>query len=500
MITQAVLPSFPKEKKFILITWICFIAIAGFAMLQHELWRDEWQAWLIVKNSPDLPSLFQKIRYEGHPALWFLLLWLVQRISDDAASMQILHFLIAASTVFVWLRFAPLSKLLRALFVFGYFPLFEFTVISRNYGLGLLLLFLFLTCYSYRRNDIVLQSILLALMMQTNLFAFLIAAAMSFRVVLTAFINRKTYQVKSSRYVAALIIIASGVTCCYFTVRPPADHFFGYLRESFNWKDAKSALPLFWQGMVPVPKPELHFWNTNVLLEMKMRFALYLALIVGLLIIFRKNTRILATFLVGAILISILLYLKNLHFIRHTGSFYLLFIACIWLLYSESFNDTLQLKKMIIKGISNLLIISIFITHIIGAAFAIAIDWIKPFTAAAATAKYIRDNQLDSLPLAVENDFIAISITGYLDKPAYQLKTGKVADYVTWNKSRMKTIPEDEVLRRAEAYSISEKKPVLLVSSYKIEPGNTTATFLKAFTQAIQGDEIYYLYKIHVQE
>lgn len=498
MITEVLLPSFNKERKFILITWLCFIAVATFAIWHHELWRDEWQAWLIVKNSPDISSLFQKIRYEGHPSLWYVLLWLLQLVTDNAVSMKALHLLIAACIAFTWLRFAPFNKLLRVLFIFGYFPLFEFAVISRNYGIGLLLLFLFLAYFTYRRDNLILQSMLLALLMQTNLFASIIAATMSLAMMLSLYRNRKTKPLRPKRYLPALTVLLVGVGFCYLTVRPPADQFFGYLRQGIHWKDVKSLLPLFYQGMIPIPKPELHFWNTNMFLEMKGRFLLYFGLIVCIPLLFRQNLKILLIFIIGVTGIAALLYLKNLQFMRHIGNFYVLFVSCIWLLHSPVLSKTVLKNKSFLSSKFNSYIIgSIFTAHIVAAAISIVTDWKKPFSAAAAASKYIKENHLDTLPLTVESDFIGISITGYLDKQAYQLRTKKISDYVTWNTSRLTSVTEKEIITRAEDYARLQRKDVLMISSYKMPGIYPSIILLQSFTEAIQSDETYYLYKIH---
>ena len=44
-------------------------------MMQHAMWRYEMQAWLLARDSQTLGDLFFNLRYEGHPALWHLLLW-----------------------------------------------------------------------------------------------------------------------------------------------------------------------------------------------------------------------------------------------------------------------------------------------------------------------------------------------------------------------------------------------------------------------------------------
>lgn len=51
-----------------------FLVAGAFVMAHHELWRDEVQAWLLARDSSSAIDLLSRQKYEGHPALWQLLL------------------------------------------------------------------------------------------------------------------------------------------------------------------------------------------------------------------------------------------------------------------------------------------------------------------------------------------------------------------------------------------------------------------------------------------
>src|ERR1700722_6321125 len=84
-----------------------FAAIEFFAITHHVLWRDETQAWEIATGSPSLWGLFPRLKFEGHPSLWFVLLYFVSQISHSPRAMQMLHWCLATATVFVLVRFSP---------------------------------------------------------------------------------------------------------------------------------------------------------------------------------------------------------------------------------------------------------------------------------------------------------------------------------------------------------------------------------------------------------
>lgn len=151
--------------------------VAGWAIASHAMWRDELQAWLIARDATSLAGLLANIRYDGHPALWHLLLMPLAHLTADPAAMQALHYAIALSTVGLVIFLAPLSWLERLLFPLGYFMLFEYAVKSRSYALGCLLLMLVCALWSQRRRHALLMATLLALLANVHVLFLIVSAA-----------------------------------------------------------------------------------------------------------------------------------------------------------------------------------------------------------------------------------------------------------------------------------------------------------------------------------
>ncbi len=70
-------------------------------------------------------------------------LFLVSRITSSPLGMQVLHLIIATCSVYVFLKYSPFTRTTKLLFIFGYFPCYEYAVLSRSYALGVLGLFSF---------------------------------------------------------------------------------------------------------------------------------------------------------------------------------------------------------------------------------------------------------------------------------------------------------------------------------------------------------------------
>src|SRR5215207_3828993 len=98
-------------------------------LLLHELWRDEAWQWLVVIESRSFGDLFSGMsRGGGSGYLFPILCFLGRQVWPSPRSMQLLHGAVAAVAAFAFARWAPLGRRERALFVFGYFPFYEYAV------------------------------------------------------------------------------------------------------------------------------------------------------------------------------------------------------------------------------------------------------------------------------------------------------------------------------------------------------------------------------------
>ena len=150
--------------------------LTALGLYYHEPWRDETHSWLIARLSQSLPQLFHNIRYEGHPVLWYLILYLVKPVSGKFEMAQVVHWLISGAAGWLLLTRAPFPYRVRILLLFSYFLFYEYAIIARNYAIGILLLFLIADQFRYRRRrrGYLAVSSYLFLLFQTNVYPLLI--------------------------------------------------------------------------------------------------------------------------------------------------------------------------------------------------------------------------------------------------------------------------------------------------------------------------------------
>ena len=226
-ISAIILPKNHHIFRFV-ITFI-FFCLGLFGILNHAMWRDELNVWLIARDSSSLLELFGNIKYEGHPALWYLCLYFLNQFTDNPIVMQIFHLLIATSTVFIFIKYAPFTQLQKVLFCFGYLPFYEYLVISRNYAIGLLLVCVFCAAYPTRNKGYLWLAVILFFLANSNAYCLFIAFALGLTLILEYGLRKKTsylLSAKVSNMISSLIIFFLGIFSALAQLISPADSTF----------------------------------------------------------------------------------------------------------------------------------------------------------------------------------------------------------------------------------------------------------------------------------
>ena len=118
-----------------------YVALLAWAIPFHEPWADEAQAWQIARTL-SLPRIFQALHYEGHPSLWYLLLWILSRVHTSYAGMHWVAGAIAVAGVAVLLFASPFPRFVKLLLPFTFYLAFQYAIVARTYVMAPLLLFL----------------------------------------------------------------------------------------------------------------------------------------------------------------------------------------------------------------------------------------------------------------------------------------------------------------------------------------------------------------------
>ncbi len=136
--------------------------------MHHELWRDEVRALSIAMEANSVLDLPVMLKNEGHPVLWYVLLYAGYAITGSKLILPALSIMIAFAAVLLFIKSAPFPLWQKVLFIFSYLPFYEYSVMCRNYGISMLLLFSFAHLYTYRKRYPLLPACVLLMLAFTN--------------------------------------------------------------------------------------------------------------------------------------------------------------------------------------------------------------------------------------------------------------------------------------------------------------------------------------------
>ena len=445
--------------------WIVFflyIIVAGFAIARHELWGDEIHSWNIAKASGSISDLINNTRYEGHPPVWYLILWSISKFTHNLVYVQIAQLFIASSVVFIVLFYSPFPLITRILIPFGYYFLFEYGILSRNYAIGVLSALCI--CYILQKDfkyKLLFYYALLFFMSNTHLLALLLAGSLHSYFLLLTFEQKKMINRLFPHILLGILVFLPAL---YFIFPPPDSGLtMGILISKFDNQHlgiiAKTPLRTF----IPVPAWwEYNFWNTQFLLTLQgknsMLRLLTLVLSIGVLgvvwLVLKDSKKSLALFIVNLILTFIVAVIFPLTTQRYIGFIYIGFIAAYWLRCCE----------IPVNRKNNWIINILLGIQVIAGVFIISKDIRLPF------ANSYRVNELiNEVPLheRIVTDYWCVNtISAFTDTAFYCIGLDSMPTFLQWKKEFNTRSPGVYLNSIEKLFEHEGLKKIYLVSTY----------------------------------
>jgi hypothetical protein len=458
-------------------------------LLLHELWRDEAWLWLVVTESRSLPELFSPLGRSGQGYLFPLLCFLARQVSTSPRAMQLLHLVLAGAAAFVFARWAPFGRRERALFVFGYFPFYEYAVISRHYVVGALLAWLACAAARSRRPALALGAAL-GLLCQTTVYGYLLALALACGWLLDRQLRRREVApLPRAEAAAGLALALAGAVAGLVQLIPlPGTSFAPGWRFGWDPAHAGTVLMMPWRAFVPLPRPELHFWNTNLLDAWPglQAAAGMLTLALAAALLCRRKVA-LATFCLGTIGFLVFGYIKFVGVLRHQGHLWLVFAAALWLGgVHDSRDDRRSWRARTL--------LALLIIHCGAGVFASWMDLRHPFSNGAATAELIRNEGLDRHPLLGHREPPASTVALFLGRPLYSPSRKVFVTRPDWGPQQWE-ISAPELRCAARELAAREAEDIVLVVNWEPPPWQELDG-AGSCHGAIVGTEDYHLYRL----
>lgn len=480
-----------KKCLYAYITIFLFIAYAGlviFLMFHHEPWRDEADAWLLVRDNP-LSGILSLMRYAGTPCLWYLILVPLAKTGLPYATEFYLHTAIAIIAVGVFLRFAPFPLPIKALFIFSFHMSYIYSIIARSYCVGILLLFSVASLYPKRFRSPIIYGLLVLLLFNINIHSAIIAWALLLIYAWECFY----LKCASRRTFVGFLIMLLGMLLTLAQLWPPPDSQFPGL---FVLRHEPSII-----------KTMIHYaFMPGVNLNVGFFFGL--AVIIVSLVVWLRSPVAIFVFTVTFILYSYIIIFKWTGGTRHYGLLLVVLIFCHWI--SAHYNTGQSLlaacKSICTNWFEGVRIIQyvLLIVSLFYQCYMAINEWKREvrydFSGAKEMAKYIITNNLETNIIAAHKAPHTAAVLPYLrTKQFWYPAEERYGSNMLWNANYRKclNISYSVALDRTKK-NFSDRSHVLVLLNQNL--GNPQYYGLKLLysTRAyglLNGDERFFLYK-----
>ncbi|MDY8138868.1 hypothetical protein [Aquimarina sp. 2201CG5-10] len=496
---------------YLIFTFI-FFTLSLVGILHHELWLDEAHHWLLARDSTSFSNLIINTRYEGHPILWNILLYFISRFSLNPFWMQLLHIIISSLAVFIFFKNAPFSRLFKIFFIFGYFMFFEYNLLSRNYSLGVLFLFLACCIYSSRKEKFLLFAIVLTIANNTHAIFIVITTCLLFTVLMEG-IQKNGFQI-SKKTGFGLTIFVLGTLLAVIQIIPPTDTtFFQRIDDLSMLQKIPKSLITFFKGVFFIPDfRTIHFWNTHLIVNLNKSVAAILGILSFFIpyLLFYKNRIVLTYTYLAIIGTGVFFFITQLSAPRYFGINYLIIISGLWMNHYHTFTKNRfnsLLSKISVDGVKNVIIYSILTIQLISGILAYSIEIAKPFTSSKQVITFLNKHNLSHKVIAtVACDGTALS--SYLERPVFFTNSNKYQSYCIWGDPIINTSLSKESIIESlqgllntldETLIFISYQPIFNINSgddWKIIDEKIKYKFLKSFEESIINKGDYYIYEV----
>jgi len=463
-----------------------YVAVVAPTIFRHEMWHDELNSWDVARDAHSLGGLFANMHFEAHPAIWYLCLYAITRVTTDPRAMQLFHLLIATATAGIIGWRSPFTALERWLLVFGYFFVFEFAVISRGYALGVLLALTICIVYTRPRPPVAALAILLALLANTSLYGVFVAIALSAAIVVDSRVPRGTGLAAGGLVVAAAIVVS------LVTLYPAPDNMFAREWHRFDPIRVEGVLALAWAAYVPLPDfgaPSP--WNSNLLIAEAAHMLLLprgfvaaaaaVALLVIVVVALRRDRAAVTVIVVGTGLMLSFIYLKYSGGMRHHGHTFILLVIAVWLW-----------RRGVRPARANRALVALLVGQTVAGLYFVVEDLRGPFSFSKDLTRYVRSLPRATPVVVAEPSFLSFTgpvLSGYLRKPVTYVLSDRAVQgsFMSPDPEHRRGASDDEIMAQLRRFAEERQSDVYVVTN-NWEPRALGAS-LAHFDRHLEGDE-----------
>jgi len=434
-----------------------WLALVVFTTAHHEFWRDEVRAWSLARAAGTPFDLYHLIQYDGHPVLWYVLLFTGTSIVDSPLVLPIASILVAFAAAALFMFAAPFPLWLRTVVIFTALAAFEYSVMARNYGISMLLMFLAAVLYRTRATHPYRLAAALALLANTNvhstMFAGLVAGAWGLEIAAGQWKGRIAPDV--SRYLPLGVVLAGAIVALAFAM-PRQSTTLAPGHQRLATGDVLQAV----RGAVIRPDetfPDLiPGW-----VRPKVAILLLYGAIVGL---FLRPPLLLAA-LGAQLALGMFFRLIYPGWYRHQGLYLMFLLFLYWILIESAGTQALRrIPRLVFRGGLYGALLSLLALDVMRAPGVIRADIAEARSASRAFGAFLTASaQYRDAVIVAEPDFMMESLPFYASNPIYLPRERRFSPTVSWTTASQAHLTLGDVLAAAREVGAGGARPVLIV-------------------------------------
>ena len=388
-----------KEIVFCVLLASLFFLLSFLLMLHHEPWRDETRPWIYARGDYPMLDYIMTREFYGatHPMdITGIYPSLLYHLGLSYISYSITNILVMLASVILFLRYAPVSKFQKALFVFGYYIFYEYNIIARSWSFSILFLFCIAVMYKDRFKKPIMYNMLLFLLALTHIYVFILAAILAALYYFELFFPKVGINAHSTmdtpsftkKQILCLSLLIIGFSYIFYPNLNPKNvpEQFTEWNTEISIKHLGTIPTAVIDAYLPIPKLQIEFWQTRGFSRALYGIPIFLATM-----LFFVN-RIKPFLLYVALCSSLfaLFFFRAIAAFRHAGLLFIIFFFCLWI--AKEYKENERWKITVSPKVLSSILIFLLLIQVIAAGIAFYYDWNYEFSSAERAASFLKEN------------------------------------------------------------------------------------------------------------
>lgn len=495
--------SVAATRQFAIAVTAAFTAVNLWTVFRHVMWRDEWQPLVWTRYTANWSEFYETIRYMMCVGFWTFC-WLIEQLGLGDWFFKLVHVAITAAGMYVLCRYAPFTRLQKVLFVFGYYPLYEYGTILRNYSTVMTLCLACTAILASRSLRPLAFGATTALLSQASTFGIfwtlVLGTTYLFELRRRGALCLDFFRQPRTLAGVGLAMASLAFAAAYISLpdwaleamlgRPP--------RADSHWVRLWESLPFAARGWIPVPlfgmrdSQFLDPWPWLLIL-------LGLAMAVVIVATLSESPTGLTLFGLGTLMFGAFFCNSPWPAMRYQGNWFLLLILASWVAESLPGEGWCLFGRNRVaawlREHRSPMLTGLLVVHVVVAALFIAQEQVVPFSGSLEAVNLIRRNEPPDVLVIGDPDYPMESIAGYLGRPVYIASRRELGAFVKIERGRRGAPLSPEELSAVISERLAaEKRDVVLVTSYPVQVPPEVGTLLGQ-TRSIT-DEQFFVFRI----